>query len=265
MNEMELQRLQAKTPEQRFLNLMQQDFNYAPKIAHAILEEAKDCLEGASSAMRPGQMRVVLLKRDAPHGRALSETETVEAILTVDAGAEDVEVEQKHGRLKLRQVRIQRMLDEALAQGGVAGQEDLARLLQVSVRTIKRDCAALMAEGTMLPTRGKLKGIGRGQTHKAQIVKHWLQGATYDQIEQITRHSLSSIKRYIQAFVRVFHLRQEGFAEAEISLLLHMSPYLVSDYLAVYEQNQTSFTQQRLQEQVERLSKRSQTSKKGAL
>ena len=71
--------------------------------------------------MRPGQMRVVLLKRDAPPGRPLSEANTIEALLTVDAGAEDVEVEQKHSRLKLRQVRIQRKLDEAGEQGVVAG------------------------------------------------------------------------------------------------------------------------------------------------
>ena len=75
---------------------------------------------------------------------------------------------QQHGSPTLRRVRIQRLLDEALAQGAVATQEDLAQALHVSLRTIKRDCAA-QAQEVYLPTRGNLHGIGRGQTHKAQI------------------------------------------------------------------------------------------------
>ena len=71
-------RLQAKTAEQRFLNILMQEFNYAPKVAQAILEEAQACLVSQSHELRPGQMRQVLLKRDAPHGQAVQEAEMVE-------------------------------------------------------------------------------------------------------------------------------------------------------------------------------------------
>ena len=265
MNPDEMARRQAKTPEQRLLSMLQQEFNFAPKIAQAILAEAQDCLLGPPVSPRAGQMRVVLLKRDAPHGRALSQNSTVEVIWTIDAGAEDQAVLASHGIQAWRQVRIQRLLDEALSQGAVASQEDLARVLQVSVRTIKRDCATLQAQGIYLPSRGNLQGIGRGQTHKAQIVGRWLGGETYDQVAWHTHHAVSCVRRYVQTFVRVVNLHQQDFSPPEIGLLLQVSQPLLAEYLAVYEQYDSPFCRQRLQEQLTRLTGNSVQPKKGAL
>lgn len=258
----EIDRLQAKTAEQRFIRVMIEEFNYAPKVAQAILTEAEESLLGQAKNLRPGQVRVVLVKRDAAHGQALANSETKEVTWTVDAGAEDYEIEERDGPSALRRGRIQRLLDEAISQGTVASQEDLARALHVSVRTIKRDCAYLQQQGIILATRGKLKGIGRGQSHKAQIVGRWLQGETYDQIARRTHHSLSCVKRYVQAFARVIKLHQKGFSRGEISLLVQLSTALVEDYLTIYNQNDTPFSRQRLQEQLERLSQTNRTQKK---
>ncbi len=262
MNNKQIKRLQAKTPQQRFLRVLEQEFHYAPKVAQALLEEAETCLGGTPGPLRPGQVRVILTKREAGHGRALRDTATTEVVWTVDAGAEDQKVLQHHGRIALRHVRIQRLLDEALGQKAVATQEDLARALHLSLRTIKRDFASLQAQGIYLPTRGKLHGIGRGQTHKAQIVGRWLQSETYDQIALHTHHSISSIRRYIQTFVRVMHLHRQGFSESRIALLLQISIPLVQEYLAVYRQNDTPESQQRLEDQLQRLSRGSTGSQK---
>ena len=262
MKQAEIERVQAKTAEQRFLNVMTQEFNHAPRVAQAIYTEAQACLLGQPQNLRPGQIRKILLKREAAHGQSLHQSETIEVTWTIDAGPEDYEIEQRDGVTALRRTRIQRLLDEALSQGAVASQEDLARVLHVSVRTIKRDCANLHGQGILLPTRGKLKGIGRGQTHKAQIVGRWLRGETYDQIARRTHHSLTCVKRYVQAFARVINLTQKGLTNDEISLLLQMSSHLVADYLAIYAQNDTPFNRQRLQEQLERLTQASHTPKK---
>jgi hypothetical protein len=48
---------------------------------------------------------------------------------TINAGLEDQEVLHIHGRVALRRMRIQRLLDEALEQGAVVSQEDLAVVL----------------------------------------------------------------------------------------------------------------------------------------
>ena len=259
----ELKRRMAKTPEERFLNILKQDFAHPPKIAEAILDEARNCLLGRTEHMRPGQMRVVLVKRAAPHGRPLRETEKVEVVWTIDAGLEDLVVNKQAGLNRLRQVRIQRLLDEALSQGATATQEDLAEALQVSLRTIKRDCAELKAQGIYLPTRGNLQGIGRGQTHKAQIVGRWLNGETYDQITFHTHHSISSVQRYVQMFIRVVNLHEEGFEPEEIALLLQTGQPLITEYLAIYRQHDTPIARRRLAEQRRRLGHRVKVAKKG--
>jgi DNA-binding Lrp family transcriptional regulator len=253
MDNQAAQRLAAKTPEQRYLTVLEQDFGQPPPVAQVFLEEAQSCLLGQAEWLRPGQMRVILAQLDAGYGQALRQTATTEVTWTVDAGQEDRRVLQTHGLVALRRVRIQRLLDEALAQDAAATQEDLAQVLQVSVRTIKRDCRALEEQGIYLPTRGKLKGVGRGQTHKAQIVGCWLRGETYDQIALHTHHCLSSIQRYVRAFVRVVDLHQQGFADSDIALVLEMSVPLVQEYLAVYAQHDAPEYRARLTEQIERL------------
>lgn len=257
-------RIEAKTSEQRFAHMLEREFEFAPRVAQVILEEAKASLQGTrSDLLRPGQLRVILAKRDAGHGRALRETETMEVTWTVDTGPEDEAVRQRHGQQGLRRVRIQRLLVEALEQGAVATQEDLARVLNVSLRTIKRDCVALQARGIYLPTRGNLHGIGRGQTHKAQIIGRWLRGETYDQIALHTHHCPVSIQRYVQAFLRLVRLHLRGFSTHQIGMLLQLSPALVRDYLTIYQQHDTPDCQERLQEHLQRLDNR-QVAKRGA-
>ena len=253
-DENEFHRLQIKSPEQKFLQILVQEYRCSPRVAEALLGEAQTCLLGKSEQLRPGQMRTMLAKTNAPVGRALESIALEEVIWTVDAGQEDQAVRHQTGKQGLRRLRIQRLLEEALDQGAVATQEDLARVLHVSLRTIKRDCAALHAQQVTLPTRGYLKGVGRGQTHKAQIIRHWLQGKTYDQIELHTRHSASSIQRYIRAFVQVVQLQRRGYPESEIAVLLQLSPSIVQEYLGILQENQTPACLERLESQLERFS-----------
>ncbi len=235
-----VQRLAAKTPQQHFLQQLCEEYEYAPRVARAILEEARDHLLGDGS-FATGQMRVLLAKREASPGRPLSETEQVLVTWTIDAGAEDLRVLETGGRIALRQARIVRLLDEALDQGAVATQEDLARALQTSVSTIKRDCAQLRQRGLRVSTRGYVKGIGRGQSHKAQIIERWMQNWTYDQIARDVRHDVSSIQRYVNHFIRVVWLQRQSYTAEQIAHLLQIGIALVNEYLAlaqVYDKDQ---------------------------
>lgn len=255
-------RLSAKTKEQQLMQILQEEFHEPPGVARAILADIQQCLEGAAEAVKPGQQRVMLVALTARHGEALAQTRQTEVVWTVDAGAEDYEVAVQHGLRAMRRQRLQRLLGEAVEQGGAASQEDLARVLQVSVRTIKRDCAALEGQGIYLPTRGNLKGIGRGQTHKALIVGRWLRGETYDQIARATHHSVVSVQRYVQSFIRVMQLQQQALAAEEIALLLQIGLPLVIEYLAIYEKHDTPFVRQRLAAQLQRCQQRIQGEKK---
>lgn len=154
--------------------------------------------------------------------------------LTVDGGPEEAEVEVVEGREELRRGRILRLTEEALEQGGVLTQEDLARALGVEARTIRRDIQQLKAEGHLVPTRGRVKGVGRGQTHKVRIIELWPDREGYDKISRRVHHSLSSIKRYISTFQRIVALYLEDMSVEQIAFLTGASTRPVKDYLEVY-------------------------------
>lgn len=264
MDREEITRMEAKTAEHRFLDLLKNEFEFSTRMAEELLEEAQRHLLGKPEQIKPGQQRVILVSRQARHGSSLRETDKVEIVWTIDEGKADLEILAKQGPQALRRHRMQRLLQEALEQGAIACQEDLAKALQVTPRTIQRDFAALKANGEWLPSRGYIRGIGRGQTHKAKIVGRWLRGETYDQLVVHTHHSLASIQRYVQGFMCVVQLHQQGFIDAEVALLAQMSLPLVKEYLAVYQENDTPFCQERLNEQLQRQVK-GKTSKKGGL
>lgn len=246
-------RVLAKTGAAQLQNKLESEFDLAPRIAQAIVSEAEACLGERPETESAGQSWVLLTSREAPHGQALQETAMKQVCWTLDAGADDAATLAAQGRVGLRRVRIQRLLDEAVEQGALATQEDLAQALGVEVRTIKRDCQALQASGIWLPLRGNVRSIGRGQSHKSQIVRRWLNGETYDQLMRSTHHHVSCIARYVQTFVRVVALQQEGLHEQQIAHLTQCGVHLVQEYLQLYQQCDEAHCRERLAEQLQRL------------
>lgn len=231
------ERLASKTPEAAFLHVLQKEFNFSTRVSRELLNTAQEMLVGGtpSSMVRPGQVRLVVSSLKAPFGPPLVETDKVEVTLTVDAGAEDAVIKDREGSAGLRQGRILRLLEEALEQGGVLTQEDLARALNVDVRTIRRDVRVLREEGHLVHSRGQLKGVGRGQTHKVRIIELWLDREGYDKIARWLHHSPQAIKRYVSTFLRIVVLHRQGTPVEEIAFLTQSSVRLVGDYLAVHE------------------------------
>ena len=262
------ERLALKTPEASFLHVLQTEFDFSYREAREVLSAAREVLglDRPSGQVQPGQVRLVVASERAPIGPPLSETARVEVTLTVDAGAEDAAVLAQQGRESLRQGRILRLVAEALEQGGVLTEEDLARVLHVTRRTIERDVHVLRREGHLIHTRGQLKGSGRGQTHKVRIIELWLNREGYDQIARWVHHSPQSIKRYINTFVRVVIMHRQGTALASIAFLVNASEKLVKDYLAVYERVQAQPAQlEKLEEELARVNGVAQAEKKGAV
>jgi len=246
-------RIETKTAASQLQQKLESEFAIPRRIAEAIVSEAESCLQGQGEAATGGQSWVLLASREAGHGQALSETALRRVCWTLDDGADDAITYAAHGRVGLRRVRIQRLLDEAIAQGGLATQEDLAKALQVDVRTIKRDCCELEAAGVWLTLRGNIRNIGRGQTHKAQIIRRWLCGETYDQLTRSTRHHVTCITRYVQTFVRSVALHQEGLPEPQIAHLSQCGLPLVQEYLKLYQKYDAPLYRERLTEQLQRL------------
>jgi len=234
------ERLALKTPEAAFLNVLEREFHFSPRVAGEVLNAARETLDGTPSGIRPGQVRLVVARLDAPFGPPLVDSAKLEVTLTVDAGREDRSVAAQEGREGLRRGRILRVLAEAVEQGGVLTQEDLARVLRVDVRTIRRDIQQLKAEGHTIDTRGPVKGVGRGQTHKVKIIALWLDRQGYDKIARWVHHSPQAIKRYVTTFLRMALLHRQGRAVSEIAFMTTASERLVQDYLALYDAAQTN-------------------------
>jgi hypothetical protein len=255
-----IDRLEIKTLDQRFRYELETGFEVAPRISQGILDLAKEIfsldtvLPDRDGRLRPGQIRQVIAAAHAPHGIPLRQTELVDVTWTLDAGEEDLEVLRKHGHVALRRVRLLRLVEEALDQSGEPTQEDLARVLGVGVRTIRSDIAALKANGINVVTRGKLRGAGRGQTHKVLIVELYLKRHTYSQIMRQSRHSAYAIKRYIQTFSRVVMLSCKGLSVSEISHAVGISERLAQDYLDLYQRYNIPAYQDRLDEMVHMIS-----------
>jgi len=264
-------RLAVKTPEAAFLQVLQEEFQFSPRVSQALLSVAQEMLVGgvAAATVRPGQIRLVVASLKAPFGPPLAAADKVEVTLTVDAGLDDVAVKVREGAEGLRQGRILRVTEEALEQGGVLTHEDLARALGVDVRTIRRDTRVLKAAGHAVQTRGPLKGVGRGQTHKVRILELWLGREGYDQLARRMHHSPRAIQRYVETFLHLVRLYQDGLPVEELAFAARSSERLVRDYLAVYEAALAKPAwREKLEEEVARVRARRAapgTGKKGAV
>lgn len=264
-----IDRLAVKTLDQRFRYELEAGFEMAPRVSQGVLELAKEVFSlnavftDGSGRLRPGQIRQVIAAAGAPHGCPLCHTAMVEVTWTLKAGEEDLDVLRQHDRITLRQVRILRLIDEALDQSGEPTQEDLANALGVCVRTIRSDIAALETEGYLVATRGKLRGVGRGQRHKVLIVELYLKRYTYTEIMRRTRHSAYAIKRYLQTFGRVVMLTRKGLSVSEIAYAVGISERLTQEYLDLYQRYDIPEYQDRLAEMVQMVSGSAQTPTKG--
>jgi hypothetical protein len=157
--------------------------------------------------------------------------------LTIDGGAEDVDLRTRHGIEQLRQHRILRLCAEAYSQGGLLTVEDLAhRIFNVGERTIHRDLAILRKRNEWPPLRSTVKDIGRTVTHRALLIKHWLCGDELSDLNRKYNHSLSAIENYISTFKRVIVLQHQNYSVEDSAYLLKISQALVTTYRQLYRE-----------------------------
>jgi hypothetical protein len=85
-----------------------------------------------------------------------------------------------------------------------------------------------------VPTRGQIKDIGKGTSHKGRIVTDWLAGYTFSQIKQRRWHSIRAIDQYCSDFQRVVRLHVHGLSMGEIRVSTGLSERLIGEYLDLY-------------------------------
>ncbi len=231
-------RLQSKTVRQSIISSIAKDFNLTRILAEAYFNQISDYfLRHAELTLSTGQLQYLAVEENEPAGKPIALCRKVPVRLTLQNAEEDLTVYKKSGLRALREHKITRVTNEAIDQGGVLSYEDIAFILTCSVVTIKRDMSRLRRQGIILPSRGWRQQMGRGQSHKTQILDLYFRGYQFTEIEHKTHHSETAIKRYLQDFARVALLHLKRFSVDEIRISTGFSHRLIGEYLALYKQH----------------------------
>ena len=235
MNQEELERLVNKSDRQLFINDLNTGYGLSLVEADALYDRITLFNRDYYNSSRgPGQITKTVVALGEPAGKPIKYCRMVSVNLTI-LHDEDIEIRQKYGIAAERRNKELRLCDEAIDQGGVLTQEDLAILLGTSLSTIKRDDAYLMKQGVSLPTRGMVEDIGRGVSHKTKAVELYLKNYTLSEIARKMAHSPSSVNRYLEDFSVVVFLRRESYPPLTIRKITKLSERLINEYIGLIE------------------------------
>lgn len=235
------QRLEGKSAEDALVERIGETFNLAPIFARTYFEEMRRLFaEHLRLPDKAGTLLLHALAAEEPAGKPLKDCRKVLVELSLEASG-DLELWRDRGLAALRQGKVLRLTHEALDQGALLTQEDLARLLCTSVSTIKRDTEALRRDGFTVPTRGAMRDIGPGVSHKAMIVRLYLESLSFVELQRRSRHSTRAIERYLKHFTQVARLRHAGHPPEEIRLVTGLSARVVEQYLELLETHKGSW------------------------
>ncbi len=79
--------------------------------------------------------------------------------------------------------------------------------------------------------------MGRGSSHKTQILDLYLSGYQFSEIEKRTHHSETAVKRYIQDFSRIILLHHKKFSVDQIRIATGFSNRLIGEYITLYQKH----------------------------
>jgi Protein of unknown function (DUF1670) len=233
-------RLALKTQDQALIRRAIDGAGLTPWEASVLPQVVREIYlsEPGNRPIEDGQVRYQAVSIKAGAGRKMVECPLVPVVLTVIDVDDDREVLRAQGAVALRRSKVMRIAEESREQGGVLTQEDLGVLVGCDARTIRRDVQALRSQGIFVPTRGFLHDIGPTLTHKAQAIRHWLDGKEPVAITRAINHSLHAVERYLEDFKRVSLMLIKGLDAVAIARAGNLSPALVETYQAMYAQAQ---------------------------
>jgi len=238
MNKSLSERLLAKSVKNAIVTNISKDFNLTPILAEAYFNQIKNYFtEHTDLNLSSGQMHYLAIDDREPAGKPVSLCKKISVSLTIHNPDEDLEVYRQSGLSGLRHHRLLRITKEAIEQGALLSYEDIAFILTTSVITIKRDIAYLRRAGKTIPSRGWRHDMGRGSSHKTQILDMYLAGYQFSEIEQRTHHSETAVKRYIQDFARIILLHHKNFTVDQIRIATGFSNRLIREYVKLYNEH----------------------------
>jgi hypothetical protein len=230
------ERLKAKSVDNAIVTEIAKNFHLSPFFAEVYYHHIKDyILEHLDLHPSSGKIHYMAIDDKEPAGKPVALCKKTSVLLTLHNPEEDLDVYKESGLRGLRQHRLLRITKEAIEQGALLSYEDIAFLLTTSIVTIKRDVAQIRRKGLVIPSRGWRHQMGRGQTHKTQILELYLSGHQFSDIEKRTHHSQKAVQRYIQDFTKIVLLHQKDFSVDQIRIATNFSSRLIGEYLKLHD------------------------------
>lgn len=216
---------------------LQQGYNLSPVEAHVLARRVQELVdEQTGHARLPGQITYQAIAIDEPPGKPLNLCRRVPVHLSVSADG-DGEVWAREGPVALRRLRVHRLTYEALLQGGALSQEDLASVLAVSLKTVKRIFAYYRDRDERLPSRGEIQDMGRGVSHKIPVIRKYVQDLSFSWISlELGRHGVGSMARYLRHFALVMVLEDRGLTVEQMQSVIGISENLIQQYRVLYHE-----------------------------
>ena len=234
------QRLKIKTISQQMKNLAVDGTGLSPWEAQILIDMIEEVYfnDPELRQSKYGQLKYSCVSAAEPAGKPIADCQMVTVALTLfdDNDEQELSWQAKDASIEKRRRRILRITEEAREVGGLLTQEDLAKILMCDTRTIRRDIKDLRELDIVVPTRGTVKDIGPGVSHRALAVRLWLEGKEPSEVAMHMKHSLKAVENYLEKFKRVSYLRRKGFTEFEISRTTGMSLSGTRTFLDIFKE-----------------------------
>ncbi|MGC9523840.1 MAG: DUF1670 domain-containing protein [Anaerolineae bacterium] len=229
------ERLHHKTSLHAIQVELQSGYDLSPIEAQVLARRVQQLVdEQAGFARQPGQITYQAIAIDEPPGKPLETCQKVAVHLTVMAD-EDAQVWANQGSLALRRLRVHRVVYEATMQGGALSQEDVACILGISHKSVKRVFAYFREQGESLPSRGQIQDMGRGVSHKIPIIRRYVEDLSFSHISrELGNHGIISMARYLHHFALVMILEDRGLTPQQMQSVIGISENLIGQYRELY-------------------------------
>lgn len=229
------QRVDHKSPLHTIQVELQQGYALSPIEAQVLARRVQQIIDEQTGYTRDlGQITYQAIAIDEPAGKALQDCRKVPVQLTL-FHVEDSHVLAQDDPIELRRVRVHRLVHQALLQGGALSQEDLACLLGVSLKSIKRIFAHYRQNGSPLPSRGEVQDIGRGVSHKIPVIRRYVRDLSFSEISRaLGDHGIQSMVRYLRHFALVMILEDKGLSPEQMQSVIGISLNLIDQYRQLY-------------------------------
>jgi hypothetical protein len=230
-----VKRLDDKSPLHAIQMELQQGYALSPVEAQVLAQRLQQLVDEQTGYTRNlGQITYQAIDIDEPPGKPLEGCRKVAVQLTLFDQA-DAEVLAREGPVGLRRARVYRLVNESLMQGGALSQEDLACLLGIGLRSVKRIFAHYREQGIRLPSRGELKDMGRGVSHKVPVIHRYVQDLSLSEISRaLGDHGIQSMARYLRHFALVMILEDRGLSPEQMQSVIGISKNLIEQYRQLY-------------------------------